>query len=80
MSADLQARMDDERDAMVRRERLTPQDANVVFMRLIFRQVMAMKLDSPEIHPDDVRELERARGRYAERLRENLRYAEKQSR
>lgn len=61
-------------------EKLTAQDANVVIMRLVFQRVLAMKFDSPEMTDENVRELERARDRYAERLRENLRYAEKQAR
>lgn len=60
------------------RLRLTPQQANVVVMEIVEATLADSPFNVPELDEQSQRELWKAKERYMERLRENLKYARKQ--
>jgi ethanolamine utilization microcompartment shell protein EutS len=64
-----------------RQEKLTPQDASVIVLKIVLASVGRMDFQSmTELSTENISTLERAHRQLVERLTENLRYAERQAR
>jgi hypothetical protein len=57
---------------------ITPQMANVVVMEIFLRAMEKVEFRTPRVSEADNREMEKAKSRFLERMRENLNYARKQ--
>lgn len=57
---------------------LTPQMANVVVLEIYLAAMERVDMHSPNVSDADNREMEKAKNRLLERMRENLTYAKKQ--